>query len=336
MIRESIAKLVERQPLSRDEAYQTLKEVIGGEATPAQIASFITALRMAGETAEVIAGCAQVMREAFTPVDCGDAVAVDVVGTGGDGANTFNISTTAAFVVAGAGVHVAKHGNKGVSSRSGAADVLEALGVKIMTPPEVIERCLRETGIAFLFAPCLHPAMKHAIGPRREIGIRTVFNLLGPLCNPADTRRGLLGVYDDGVAQMLAEASAALDAEHLFVVHGRDGLDEMTTTGPTVVREIIDGRIDRYEVTPEQFGLPRAKPEDLKGGDPAENAAITRAILAGETGPRRDIVLLNAAAALVSAGAASDLSDGMERARKAIDEGRAADKLTALIECSNR
>ncbi|MCS6771632.1 MAG: anthranilate phosphoribosyltransferase [Kiritimatiellae bacterium] len=331
MIREAIAKLVENQPLTHEEAHQTLREIMSGEATPAQIAAFITALRIRGETPDVIAGGARAMREHFTAVRAPGRVVVDTCGTGGDGSRTFNISTAAAFVAAGAGATVAKHGNRSVSSRSGSADVLEALGVKIGISAEEMERCLETVGIAFLFAPTLHPAMKHALGPRREIGIRTIFNILGPLSNPAGARYGVLGVYHRDLVLTVARALSALDAARVFVVHGQDGLDEITNTTSSWVADVRGQEVNMFTFDPREYGIPYASPEDLAGGTPAENAAIIRAVLDGEKGPRRDIVCLNAAAALVAGGLASNFSEGIEQARQAIDSGRARAKLDALI-----
>ncbi len=330
MIREAIAKLVDNQPLTHDEAHATLREIMSGEATPAQIASFITALRIRGETPEVIAGSARAMRERFTAVHSPAGAIVDTCGTGGDGAHTFNISTAAAFVAAGAGAVVAKHGNRSVSSRSGSADVLEALGVNISAPPAVMEHCLKTIGIAFLFAPNLHPAMKHAIGPRREIGIRTIFNILGPLSNPAGARHGVLGVYHRDLVLTIARAASALDVVRLFVVHGHDGLDEITTTTVSTVADVRGAEVDLITLDPRDYAIPLAASADLAGGDPAHNAALVRAVLDGEPGPRRDIVCLNAAAAIVAAGLAEDFRAGLEAARAAIDDGRARAKLDAL------
>ena len=332
MIRESIAKLAEGQTLSREDAHSTMLEIMSGEATPAQIASYITALRIRGETPDIIAGSAAGMREKFTAVQAPDGVVVDTCGTGGDGAHTFNISTCAAFTAAGAGVTVAKHGNRSVSSKCGSADVLTALGVKIDASPEVMARCLKDIGIAFLFASVLHPAMKHGIGPRREIGIRTIFNILGPLSNPAGARYGMLGVYDRHLTTTLAEAAAALGAKRLFVVHGLDGLDEITTTTATHIAEVHDGQVTRYEIQPGDFGIPTAAKQDLVGGDAVENAEIIHHILSGEKGPRRDIVLLNAAAAIVAGGKATDFKEGMAMAARSIDSGAAKQKLEKLVE----
>lgn len=335
MIREAIAKLVDNQPLTHDEAHETLREIMSGEATPAQIAAFITALRIRGETPEVIAGCARAMREHLTPVSAPGRVIVDTCGTGGDGAHTFNVSTAAAFVAAGAGAVVAKHGNRGVSSRSGSADVLEALGIHLQVPPAVMEKCLATIGIAFLFAPSLHPAMKHALGPRREIGIRTIFNILGPLANPAGARHGVLGVYHKDLVLTIARAAAALGAERLFVVHGQDGLDEITTTTYTYIADVRGEEIQLLMFDPREYGIPLAQKEELVGGDPAKNAQIIRAILEGEKGARRDIVCVNAAAALVAAGIAQDFHEGLAKAAESIDSGRARAKLQALIDATS-
>jgi anthranilate phosphoribosyltransferase len=330
-MKEFIQKVVEGHGLNADEAYQALSSIMNGDATDAQIAALLTALRIKGETPDVVAGAARAMREAFTPVLTDHEDAVDTCGTGGDGLHTFNISTTAAFVTAGAGVPVAKHGNRCVSSLSGSADVLRELGVDIAVPPEKMTRCLNEIGIAFLFAPSLHPAMKYAIGPRREIGIRTLFNILGPLSNPASTRRGVLGVYNDAMVDLVANALADLDTAHLFVVHGEDGLDELTTTAPTQVAEVRNGTVTRFTVTPREFGFAEAALDDLKGGSPAENAVITRGILDGGAGPKRDIVLLNAGAAICAGGKVHSIKDGVEAAKTSIDSGAAREKLDRLV-----
>jgi anthranilate phosphoribosyltransferase len=336
MIRDSIAKLTEGKTLTREESHATMLEIMSGEATPAQIASYITALRIRGESPEVIAGSAAAMREKFTAVHAPTEIVVDTCGTGGDGAHTFNISTCAAFVAAGAGVTVAKHGNRCVSSKCGSADVLTALGVKVDTTPDIMSDCLKSIGIAFLFAPVLHPAMKHAIGPRREIGVRTIFNILGPLSNPAGARYGVLGVYDRELAFTLAEAAAALGAKRLFVVHGLDGLDEITTTTATRVAEVNDGQVKIYEIKPADFGIPTATPKSLMGGEAAENAEFIRKIFSGEKGPRRDIVLLNAAAAIVAGQKAKDLKEGIAAAAHSIDSGAAKRKLEKLAEITQR
>lgn len=331
MIREAIAGLAEGRVPSRDQARDVMREIMSGAATPAQISAYITALRIRGETAEVIAGSAEAMREHFTPVPAPEGVVVDTCGTGGDGAKTFNISTAAAFVAAGAGAVVAKHGNRSVSSACGSADVLAALGVNLDVTPSVMANCLREIGIAFLFAPALHPAMKHAIGPRREIGIRTIFNILGPLSNPAGARHGVLGVYHEALVPVLARAAADLGAARLYIVHGSDGLDEITLTGPSTVGEVRDGHVRVFTILPQSVGFARCDPADLAGGDAAMNAAILREILAGGGGPRRDIVLLNAAAAIAAAGLAEGFKDGVTKAAAAIDSGAARAKLDALI-----
>lgn len=336
MIKETISKLVEGDMPTREEAYETLREIMAGEASPAQIASFITALRIRGETADVIAGATQAMRENFTKIDPHAELVVDTCGTGGDGAHTFNISTAAALVAAGAGVIVAKHGNRSVSSRCGSADVLASLGVNITIEPAHMSACLAEVGIAFLFAPALHPAMKHAIGPRKEIGIRTIFNILGPLSNPAGAQYGVLGVYHRDLVPVMAEALAGLNAQRMFVVHGDDGLDEITTTTATRVGEVNRGEVRVYEIRPEDFGIPLATSDELRGGSPEENTHILRAILAGEKGPKRDIVLLNAAAAIVAGEKAKDWQEGLQRAAEAIDSGAAQTKLERLIEFTNR
>jgi anthranilate phosphoribosyltransferase len=335
MIRESIAALAEGKHLDRAQARATMLEIMSGEATPAQVAAYITALRIRGESAEIIAGSAEAMRQKFTAVEAGAPVVADIVGTGGDGAHTFNISTCAAFVAAGAGVVVAKHGNRSVSSKCGSADVLAALGVNLEIGPDVMARALRDIGVAFLFAPALHPAMKHAIGPRREIGIRTIFNILGPISNPAGAQYGLVGVYAAALVPVLAEALAALGAQHMFVVHGLDGLDEITTTTGTLVAEIQHGHVRQYEIHPRDVGLASAQPADLLGGEPPANAEIIRSLLAGQRGPKRDIVLLNSAAAIYAAGKARDLKDAVVVAAHSIDSGAARQKLEALAKLTS-
>lgn len=330
-MKEMIQQLLDERLLSTKEAYDVMSTIMSGEATDAQIAGYLIALRMRGETAEVIAGSVKAMREKCTPVDKPDSWVVDTCGTGGDGQHTFNISTAAALVTAGAGVPVAKHGNRSVSSRSGSADVLTALGVNIAIEPERMAHCLHQIGIAFLFAPSLHPAMKYAIGPRKELGVRTLFNILGPLSNPAGTERGVLGVYAESLVPLVAEATRQLGAKHLFVVHGLDGLDEITTTTATRIAEVRDGELMDYRVQPEDFGIPRAHPEDLRGEGPEENADIIRSILDGEQGPKTDIVCINAAAALVAGGKAADLANGFEVAKTSIQSGAAKQKLEQLI-----
>ncbi len=330
MIKEAISKVVNGEDLTEREAVDTMNEIMSGEATPAQIASFITALRLKGETIEEITGCARVMREKATKIKTNQSILVDTCGTGGDGAHTFNISTTAAFVVAGADIPVAKHGNRSVSSLSGSADVLKALGVNIEVGPEVVGRCIDEIGIGFLFAPLLHGAMKYAIGPRREIGIRTIFNALGPLTNPAGAQTQVLGVYDKNLTEPLARVLGNLGSKHVFVVHGEDGLDEITTTTNTYVSELVHGEVRSYTLNSTELGIPKAEAQDLAGGTPEENAAMTLAILQGESGPKRDIVLLNAAAAIVTGGKADNLQDGIALAAETVDSGEALEKLEAL------
>ncbi len=334
MIREAIGKLVSGQSLDSDEAAQAMAEIMDGEASGAQIGAFITALRMKGETVAEIAGLARVMRDRATHVEH-DAPALDTCGTGGDGAKSFNVSTTAAFVAAGAGVVVAKHGNRAMSSQCGSADVLEALGVKIELGPEGGTRCLHEAGIGFMFAPLFHPAMKHAGPARREIGIRTVFNILGPLTNPARAEIQLLGVADVHIARKMGEVLKMLGSRHAVVVHGLDGLDELTTTGPSLLIDVRPEGIVEREVNPTELELPIAQPSDISGGNAEQNAAYTRAVLAGESGPRRDIVLLNAAAALYAADVVNTLAEGLDLARKSIDSGIAQRKLDKLIAISN-
>ncbi|HMP90310.1 MAG TPA: anthranilate phosphoribosyltransferase [Kiritimatiellia bacterium] len=332
MIREAIAKLAEGQGLTGHEALLVMRQIMDGEATPSQIAAYLTALRIRGETPEIIAGSATAMREHFTAVEPHADVVVDTCGTGGDGAHTFNISTTVALVVAGAGITVAKHGNRSVSSKSGSADVLESLGVNVSVSPDVMSACMKEIGIAFLFAPALHPAMKHAIGPRKEIGIRSIFNILGPLSNPANARYGMLGVYQRALVPVLAEAAASLGARHLYIVHGHDGLDEITLTGLTEVAEVKDGNVHVFTLDPRDYGFKLCQPSDLTGGDPARNAEIIRAILAGEKGYPRDIVVLNAAMAIVAGQKATSIKEGIAMAEQSIDSGSALKKLSLLVE----
>jgi anthranilate phosphoribosyltransferase len=329
-LKPAIAKAATHQPLTEAEAYGAMGLIMDGEATPAQIAAFITALAMRGETVEEVTGFARAIRERAVTISPQADHLVDIVGTGGDRLNTFNISTTSAFVVAGAGGHVAKHGNRAASSRSGSADVLEALGINLDAPPEVVRACVEEVGFGFLFAPRFHPAFKHALAPRREIGIRTVFNILGPLTNPAQARRYLQGVPTPGHTELMAQVLAGLGAERALVVHGQDGMDEITLCAPTRVSEVMDGRVRTYTISPEDLGFRRAALETLRGGTPEENAKICVSVLQGEKGPRRDIVLLNAGAALVAAGVAGTVADGVARAVESIDGGRAYAKLEAL------
>lgn len=348
MIKEAIAKIVLQQDLNEAEMIEVMNQVMGGEATQAQVGSFVTALRMKGETIEEITGAARVMRDHATPIRVGKALDIDreeinldretildTCGTGGSGTKSFNISTTVAFVVSACGVKVAKHGNRSISSACGSADVLEALGVNLNVTPQQVESCINEIGVGFLFAPALHGAMKHAIGPRREIGIRTIFNILGPLTNPAGADRQVLGVYDENLVEVLAKVLAKLGCQRGFVVHGQDGMDEVTLTGPTRVGEIRDGAVTLSTIEPEDFGLRRCKLADLQGGDAATNAEIVRDILGGNPGPKRQVVLLNAAFALVAAGLAKDVDTGLERARAAIDDDLAMAKLEGLVALTN-
>ena len=335
MIRETIQKVVDGQNLTECETVDTMNEIMSGEATSAQVASFITALRIKGETIEEITGAARVMREKSTKVHTKHPFVIDTCGTGGDGAHTFNISTTTAFVVAGTGIPVAKHGNRAISSRSGGADVLKALGVNIEIEPEQIGACLDDVGIGFLFAVTLHGAMKYAIGPRREIGIRTIFNAFAPLTNPAGAQAQVLGVYAPALTEPLAHVLKNFGAQCAFVVHGGDGLDEITTTTTTQVSELADGAVNTYTLNPTELGIPTAQPNDLRGGTPEENAEITLDILRGEKGPRRDIVLLNAAAAVVAGGKAADIASGLAVAAESIDSGWALEKLEGLKAKSN-
>jgi anthranilate phosphoribosyltransferase len=339
-IREAIGRVVAGNDLSEWEMIGVMSQIMGGEATDAQIASFITALRMKGESIDEIVGAVRVMREKATFVDtgidtAGGEVLLDIVGTGGDGAGSFNVSTTSAFVVAAAGVPVAKHGNRAVSSKCGAADVLEAIGVDLRLPPETVAEAVRKVGIGFLFAPLLHGAMKYAIGPRREIGIRSIFNVLGPLTNPARANVQVTGVFARELTTVLAEVLVRLGTRRTLVVWGEGNLDELTVTGTTHVADGRDGRIDCYTLTPEEFGLARASLADIRGGaNPAESAAQMRAVLAGEKGARLDMVLLNAGAALCVAGKAATIGDGVLLARQLIESGAAAAKLAQLIDFS--
>ncbi len=330
-IHEIIALLCDGAHLTREQAARAMHLLMSGELSAAQTAALLIGLRMKGETAEEITGFAQIMREFAARVPVMRTPLVDTCGTGGDGAGTFNISTTTAFVVAGAGAAVAKHGNRAASSKCGSADVLEALGVNINLEPEQTGKCVDETGIGFLFARNLHSAMKHVAPVRMELRVRTVFNILGPLTNPAGADRQVVGVFNSQLAPTMAEALQELGAKHAFVVAGMDGLDELTLAGPSVVCEARGGVVREYEVTPEALGLPLAATGVLLGGDADKNAAMLRAVLQGERGPCRDVVTLNAAPALVACGLAGDLKEGVERAAAAIDNGDAFRKLEALI-----
>ena len=334
-IREAIEKLVNRTNLSEPEMIEAMNQIMTGEATPLQVASFLTALRMKGETVEEVTGAARVMREKAHRVRVGSKTVIDTCGTGGDQKGTFNISTTSAFVVAGAGVNVAKHGNRSVSSQSGSADVLGALGVKVDAPKERVEECIAKIGIGFLFAPLLHEAMKYAVQPRRDIGIRTVFNLLGPLTNPAMATHQLIGLYSGDLVGMIAHVLKNLGSVCAMVVHGVEGLDEISLCGPTKVAELRGGEVKEYTIEPEQFGLKRCRIEDLNGGNAEESAAIVRRVLQGDKGPARDVVLLNGGAALYVAGSAATIQDGMRLAAESIDSGKAREKLARLVEMTN-
>lgn len=331
MIREAISMLVAGKSLSTEQASQVMREIMDGEATPAQLGAFLTALRMKGETTDEIVGLARTMREKAIPVKIAGEV-VDTCGTGGDASNTFNISTAAAIVAAAAGAKVAKHGNRAMSSNCGSADVLEALGVRIDLTADQVAKCIEQIGIGFLFAPNFHPAMRHATTPRREIGIRTVFNILGPLTNPANARAQLLGVADASLTEKLAMALARLGCRHALVVHGEDGLDEITLTGRTFVCRVKDNEITSYAITPEEMGLSYIEKGQLKGGTPQENAELLRSILSGSGGPQREVVLANAAAALVVAEKTQTLKEGVALAAQVIDSGQALMKLKELVE----
>jgi anthranilate phosphoribosyltransferase len=333
MIREAIDALVEGQSLTVEEAAACMNEIMDGEATPAQFGAYVTALRLKGETVDEIAGMARVMREKALQVTV-PGVLVDTAGTGGDRSGSFNISTTAALVAAGAGIKVAKHGNRAMSGATGSADVLEALGVKIDLSPEGVQRCIEEVGFGFMFAQRYHPSMRFAAGPRREIGIRNVFNILGPLTNPAGAKRQVIGVADPAMARRMAEVLGTLGSERALVVHGQDGMDELTITGPSQVWELKDGTVTEYQFTPESVGLTVSDASPL-AADSAENSAeIVRSVLNGAIGPTRDIVLLNAAAALVVGGASDTLSEGVKRAEESIDTGAATKAVDALAELS--
>ncbi|MBA2332375.1 MAG: anthranilate phosphoribosyltransferase [Actinobacteria bacterium] len=335
MIQPALSLLLDGRDLTRAQARDVMNEIMSGEATQAQIGGFLVALRLKGETADEIAGCAEAMREHVLPVRPKRDDLVDVVGTGGDGANTFNISTAAALVAAAAGAAVAKHGNRSSSSTTGAADVLEALGFTLELAPKRIERSIDELGFGFLFAQAHHPAMRHAAPVRRELAARTVFNVLGPLTNPAGASALVLGVYAPELAPTLAEALVQLDARRAFVVHGAGGLDELSPTGPNLVCEVAEGSVRSYELDPLELGIARCDPDELTGGDPTTNAQALRDVLAGADGGHRSAVLLNAAGGIAAAGHARDLREGLELARQAVDSGAASERLERLVEFSN-
>jgi anthranilate phosphoribosyltransferase len=330
MIQEAIRLVAEGETLTRDSAAAAMRQIMEGEATPAQIAALLMGLRVRGETVDELTGFATVMRDKCLRIHPRQANLVDTCGTGGDKVKTFNISTIAAFVAAGAGVAVAKHGNRSITSRCGSADLLEALGVNLAPPPEVVQACIDEIGIGFLFALAFHPAMKYAAPVRREMSIRTVFNLLGPLTNPAGARAQVLGVFSAEWTEPLAQVLCNLGAERAFVVHGMEGLDELSTVGESRVAEVREGRVAAFTLRPQDVGLEPARPEDLAGSDAAASAQTALAILGGEPGPRRDIVLLNAAAAIVAGGRAEDLGQGIAAAAESLDSGAALEKLERL------
>ncbi|MEW5791062.1 MAG: anthranilate phosphoribosyltransferase [Pseudomonadota bacterium] len=335
MIQQAIKKVVEHESLSRREASEVFQLIMAGEATPAQIAALLIGLRLKGETVEEIVGAAQAMRAVATPVHVHLPHLVDTCGTGGDSAHTFNISTAAAFVAAAGGAAVAKHGNRSVSSKSGSADVLEAAGVRLALTPEQVKRCIEEVGIGFLYAPAHHGAMRHAIGPRREIGVRTIFNLLGPLTNPAGAPNQVVGVYAERWLTPLTEVLRELGSRHVLAVHGADGLDEISISGPTEIAELRDGQILRDRIEPEDFGLKRAPIEALRVADARESLAVLLAVLRGETGPHRDVVLLNAGAALYVAGLSDSLQAGVAQAAATVDSGAALARLNTLTQWTN-
>jgi anthranilate phosphoribosyltransferase len=327
----AIARLLDGHDLTRDESRDAMNTIMSGEATPAQIGGFLVALRLKGETADEIAGCAEAMRAHVLGVRPRRQDLVDTAGTGGDGGRTFNISTAAALVAAAAGAGVAKHGNRAVSSNSGSADVLEALGFNLELPADRIAESIDTLGFGFLFAPTHHPAMKHAAPVRKELAARTVFNVLGPLTNPAGARAQVVGVYSPDLVKTLAEVLAALGARRAFVVHGAGGIDELSPAGPNLVCEVVDGGVREREIDPLELGIARCAPEELRGGSPEENAAAIREVFAGGNGGRRDAILLNAAGAIAAGGHAEDLREGLEVAQSTVKSGAAAERLEALI-----
>jgi len=335
-IQKAIQHVIAMQNLEKETAYRVALSIMAGETTSAQIAALLVSLRLKGETVDEISGFARAMRERATPVVCISADLVDTCGTGGDGSRTFNVSTLSAFVAAGAGCKVAKHGNRSVSSQCGSADLFMELGVPMDIKPEKIAQCIDENGIGFLLAPLLHEAMKHALGPRREIGVRTIFNILGPLTNPAGVKRQLLGVFREDLTELLAGVLKQLGSEHVLVVHGEDGLDEMTLTGKTKVSELSHGKITNYTIEPEEFGLKRVSLREIQGGSPAENVRIALGVLRGEKGPPRDMVLLNAGAVIYVGGRADSIAQGIAMAKDSIDSGKALAKLHTLREMTKK
>ncbi|HDP70305.1 MAG TPA: anthranilate phosphoribosyltransferase [Actinobacteria bacterium] len=336
MIVDAIKKLIEKKDLTREESRAVMEEIMSGKAHDAQIGSFLTALRMKGETVDEFTGFAETMIAKVTSVRTSHKFVVDTCGTGGDSSGTFNISTTAAFVAAGTGVFIAKHGNRSVSSRCGSADVLEALGVCIELDPQRVAKCVDEVGIGFMFAPLLHPAIKYVMPSRKAMGIRTVFNALGPLTNPAKALAQIIGVYSENLTDVFAQVLGNLGCKHALVVHGADGLDELSTTGLSKVSELKNGNVESFKISPEEFGLKRATPSDILGGDKDENVHITKAILNGEEGHKRDIVVLNAAGAILVGGKADNLNDAVMLAEKSINSGAALEKLNKLVEYSQK
>jgi anthranilate phosphoribosyltransferase len=332
MIQRLMAQVLEGRDLTREEAREAMREIMQGDATQAQIAGFLIALRAKGETADEIAGCAEAMREHVLPVQPKRVDLVDTAGTGGDGRSTLNISTAAALLAAAAGAGVAKHGNRAASSQTGSADVLEALGFELELPPARIAQSIDELGFGFMFAQAHHPAMKHAAPVRRELGTRTVFNVLGPLTNPARARAQVVGVYSPGLVRPVAEALAQLGARRAFVVHGAGGIDELSPVGPNAVCEVVDGGVRDRVIDPQEYGIEPCPLDDLRGGPPEENAAAIRRIFAGERGGARDAILLNASGAIAAGGHAADLREGLELAREALDSGAAAARLDELVE----
>lgn len=337
MMQEAIQKVVDRQDLTQEEAKEVMDEMLSGEATQAQLGAFLTAMRMKGETLEELTGFAAVLKEKAEHIAPHTDNYVDLVGTGGDRTFTFNVSTTSAFVAAGAGLPIAKHGNRSISSKSGAGDVLEALGVNIMAEPEVVTKCVEQAGLGFMFAPSFNKSMKYVGQARKEMGVRSVFNILGPLANPSDAKCMVVGVYDPALTELVAKAMSSLGVESGFVVSGEDYMDEFTLTGSTNVSEIKNKKVTTYKVTPEQFGFKRAALEELQGGDGRQNAKITAGILKGEVqGAKRDIVLLNAGATLYAGGMAGSIGEGIHLAEDSIDSGKAYHVLEKLVELSNQ
>ena len=338
-IKEAIQRLIEGIDLTEEQMQGVFEQIMSGKATDAQIGAFLTALRLKGETVEEITGAAKIMRKKaakLEDININQEIILDTCGTGGSGTNTFNISTTCAFVVAGCGVKVAKHGNRSISSQCGSADVLNELGINLDLPPEKVAECIKRIGIGFLYAPLFHSAMKHVLGPRRELGIRTIFNVLGPLTNPANANTQVLGVYEEKLVEVIANVLKNLGSRFAFVVYGLDGLDEITITGPTKISELRNNEVNTYYIKPQDFDIPPAQLEDIKGGDVKENAKIIIEVLSGKKGPKRDVVLLNSAAALVAADKARDFKEGIKLASDSIDSKRALRKLEELKEITHQ